>query len=211
MIDNEKRKALRVELLQDPAHLDYAALKQDYPAIARLVNARPTLPNPLPQGNIAKRLEWSEVLLTLTVAERLALYERPALLTEFRAVVGGNRPVAEKEAEVVVRAVDLDVEPQPAPSLLSRIFGRSSTLATADVEPAAESAVDAVTPIVKALLTESSKLALDALLKQTQPDPSWSPTVYGQSRGDVLGLGVVNEHDVQAALLGLVSDADIGE
>ncbi len=83
---------LRKEIIDDPADLGYAALGQDYPAITARLNARTDVPNPARQDNIPRRLKWGEVLAVMTVDERLALYERPAIQQESRdAIVGADR------------------------------------------------------------------------------------------------------------------------
>lgn len=50
------------------------------------------------------------------------------------------------------------------------------------------------------LLASTSKAALLALLGETEPDPSWSATIAGQSRAQELGLGVVAPVDIQKVL-----------
>lgn len=54
--------------------------------------------------------------------------------------------------------------------------------------------------IVSSQLAASSKAALVALLAETEADPAWQAQAAGQSRAEVLGLGVVMGADVQRVL-----------
>lgn len=61
-------------------------------------------------------------------------------------------------------------------------------------------AMRALFVIIGSQLTPESRQAIAAKLEQTEPDPNWQPTVQSSSRAERLGLRVVSEHDVQAAM-----------
>lgn len=47
------------------------------------------------------------------------------------------------------------------------------------------------------LLSQMSQEALLSALAETEPDPSWTPTILGDSRATILGLPFVQPSDVQ--------------
>lgn len=54
--------------------------------------------------------------------------------------------------------------------------------------------------IISSGLNDAAKTAVQTLLAQTEPDPSWQSTVAGDSVATTLGLPVVSEMDVQLCL-----------
>jgi hypothetical protein len=73
-----------------------------------------------------------------------------------------------------------------------------------DVTEAAESgnipALQALLQIGAELLSAESQAAVGALLAETEPDPSWTPTIPGPSIAQSAGLGTVTPAMVQGVL-----------
>ncbi|MFA6046260.1 MAG: hypothetical protein WC718_14850 [Phycisphaerales bacterium] len=67
--------ALKSEIHNDPAKLDYAKKGSDYEAIADLLNKRPLIPNPTPQGTVPRRLKLTAIVKKLTLPEAWELYK----------------------------------------------------------------------------------------------------------------------------------------
>ncbi len=84
---------LKQELDKDPTGQGYAALGQDYPAIADRLNAAPLVPNPAPKGQTPKRYTLMEFLAVLQPAEALAVLQLTALVPYIEgALAGDDRP-----------------------------------------------------------------------------------------------------------------------
>lgn len=187
-------EALRDELTTDPAGLGYAALGQDYPALAALLNARPDVPNPEPRGLVPDLPgSLAEILAILTPAERAAVVQADSIQDlAVRAWTAGQDPV---ELQVVVAwiAVSPAVE-----------FETVTVQKLADVllDAGALDVLAALVAVVAADpgLSAETVAALSARLAQTIPDPSWTETVAGDSRATSLNLPTITSVDVQSAL-----------
>ena len=54
--------------------------------------------------------------------------------------------------------------------------------------------------IIGSLLSNDSKIKIEALLKQTELDPNYQPTILGESRTEKLGIYPVTDINVQEVL-----------
>ncbi len=86
----EQLNALRQEIRTDPAGAGYAALGQDYPAIANLLNARPQIPNPAAQSQVPKRFTLVEFLAAASSNEALLVMDKPVLCQYIADAVARN-------------------------------------------------------------------------------------------------------------------------
>lgn len=84
---------IRDEIINDPTDIGYAALGQDYPAIAAAMNARPMVDNPQTEAaQVPKRLTMTDIFTAITPTEARALYGIPGFRNDVeRAVEAGDR------------------------------------------------------------------------------------------------------------------------
>lgn len=81
---------LRAELANDPTGKGYAALGQDYGAIAKLLNDVPMIPNPTPCDNVPKRWTLADFLAAPTAQETISILQLPALIPYIDNAVSSN-------------------------------------------------------------------------------------------------------------------------
>jgi len=108
---------------------------QDYPAVAAAYNERPQTPNPVAQADVLRRIGWGEALGAMTEAERLAVYERPALKQDLQAGLAANDRAMLGELVPVMRALlssgtlvklgALLQETEPDPAWTTTVAGES--------------------------------------------------------------------------------------
>ncbi|MEH2067916.1 MAG: hypothetical protein V7K47_07070 [Nostoc sp.] len=70
----------------------YASLvaAQNYPAIASVLNTKPLISNPAPQGQVPKQLSMENLFEAITPAEGLATFQYPGLLDRIELAVNNN-------------------------------------------------------------------------------------------------------------------------
>jgi hypothetical protein len=147
----------RIEIIkQELEKPEYADLvtAQNYPAIALLMNAKPSISNPEPQQNIPKPLNILSLWQQITPQEALEVYKIPDLKSN------------------IENAVDLNKR----------------------------DSLEALIAIASLLVSEESKNKINALLAETIPDPNYKPFIEGQSIAQELGLELVFDFEIQAAL-----------
>jgi len=183
---------LRNEVAQDPTRLGYAALGQNYPAIADLLNQATSIANPQAQGEVPNPPAWVEVLATCTPTERVAVLNADTLkaLCVRLWTIGENADLS-----VVVGFV------AGSPTL------PFETVSIYGVADAAIKAGDAATlGALVAVLVADGKITTDTaatmagLMARTMPDPVWTATTQGPSRAQALGLPMALATDVQQVL-----------
>lgn len=107
------RAALQAELAADPMGLGYETHGQDYPAIAALLNATGTMPNPDAQGNVPRRLGMLDLYAAIQPAEALQIYQLSALKDDVETVLRANDRTAMAALLSIVAGL-LSVESQAA-------------------------------------------------------------------------------------------------
>lgn len=146
---------IRAELQNDPEGIGYAALGQNYPAIADAMNDRQMVANPVTEApQVLKRLGIRDLFAAITPTEARALYMIPGFRDDVqKAAEAGDRVAL--QMYVAIGAPDL---------------------------------------------SQQSIAALTALMQATEPDPTWSAQIPGDSRATVLGVATVRPQDVQEAM-----------
>jgi hypothetical protein len=147
----------RIEIIKQELEKDkYSELiaKQNYPAIALLLNQKPQTDNPEPQKNIPKPLKILDLWQQITPEEGLEIYKIPDLKAN------------------IENAVDLNKR----------------------------DSLEALIAIASLLVSEESKTKINALLAETIPDPNYKPFIVGESIAEELGLELVFDFEIQAAL-----------
>lgn len=86
-------EAIRSELQNDPGGMGYAALGQNYPAIADAMNQRLMVANPVTEApQVAKRLGIRDLFAAITPTEARALYMIPGFRDDVqKAAEAGDR------------------------------------------------------------------------------------------------------------------------
>lgn len=86
-------ETIRSEIQNDPEGMGYAALGQNYPAIADAMNARPMIDNPVTEApQVLKRLGIRDLFAAITPTEARALYMIPGFRDDVqKATEAGDR------------------------------------------------------------------------------------------------------------------------
>lgn len=150
---------IRSEIQNDPEGLGYAALGQNYPAIADAMNARPMIDNP--------------------VTEAPQVPAKPSLAQLFGA---------ELQADQVGTLAAIEK------------FGNLLDMASAAIDKGDTQSIMAHIAIFGSTMNANGKAALAAAVSATQPDPTWTAQIPGDSRATVLGVAPVRATDVQEAM-----------
>lgn len=137
---------IRDEIQNDPESVGYAALDQDYPAIAAAINNRPMIDNPVTEApQIPKRLSMTDIFTTITPAEARALYMIPNYRADVeRSVLADDRAALQMyiaiagddlSANSIAALAALLAETEDDPAWSAQIPGdsRATTLGVAPV------------------------------------------------------------------------------
>jgi hypothetical protein len=164
---------------------------EDYSAIAAVLNAKPTVPNPAPQGTVKRPYYMLELFSLMAQTEKFNLMGVDNNFRQWAHSLGPDFPGIDSLLRLIaVLTKDASGEKSFIQALKEIVATQSkdNLLALADVLYYAS------------LIGLTTRAAIATYADQTMPDPAYQATVTQMSLAELMGLSVVDEFVIQEAL-----------